>query len=612
MQFLNAKKVWLVALAALMATGLSVPAAKAQDTKELLAARKDVNEWLTTGHDYSDQRFSELKQINAANAGKLGLAWYYDTDSERGTVESTPLVFNGSMYATLPWGVVVALDAATGKEKWRWDPKIPHMNFPVGSAGKPDKERIGPSVCCGPANRGVAIYDGKVIVGTLDDRLVALDQQTGKVVWTTQTISDAQDYSITGAPRIAGGKIIVGNAGGEYGVRGFVAAYDGETGKELWRFYTVPGDPTKPFENAAMEKAAPTWEGDWWKLGGGGNVWDGISYDPELNMVYIGIGQGGPWVQGFRSPVGMENLYLCSIVALNADTGKFQWYFQTTPADEWDYDATQGMVLADLKINGKMRKVIMQAPKNGYFYVLDRKTGQFISGAPYVHVTWSTGLDPKTGRPHEAPGMRYEESPKDVSPGPAGGHAWEAMSYNPATGLVYLPALDSTFHYMAEKVFRPELGVYNWGIVLGPPDPKHPLPPNDAFLTAWDPVTEKQVWRADKIGGGGTVTTAGNLVFGASETGDFVALTADKGEKVWSAKLMAGFANPVTYEVDGKQYVAVLSGRGGKARIYAFTLDGKLPIPARPSGVSDNPFGPPPPPAPAPQAPTHENQPQPQ
>ncbi len=297
-------------------------------------------------------------------------------------------------------------------------------------------------------------------------------------------------------------------------------------------------------------------------------------------MIYIGIGQGGPWVQGFRSPIGMENLYLCSIVALNADTGKFVWYFQTTPADEWDYDATQGFTLADLKIDGKMRKVIMQAPKNGYFYVLDRKTGQFISGAPYVHVTWSTGLDPKTGRPHEAPGMRYEDEPKDVAPGPAGGHAWEAMSYNPSTGLVYLPALDSTFHYVAQKVFSPELGVYNWGIVLGPPDPKHPLPPNHGFLTAWDPVTEKEVWRADLMNGGGTFTTAGNLVFCASDSGDFVALSADKGQKLWSAKLRPGFANPVTYMIDGKQYVAVLSGRGGKARIYAFELDGNVPLPA--------------------------------
>jgi len=606
MRFLNGKKVWLVALVLLMAAGFSASAAQAQDTKALLDAGKNADEWLTTGHGYMDWRYSELKQIDASNVSKIGLAWYYDTDSDRGTVESTPLVSNGVMYATLPWSVVVAIDAATGKEKWRWDPKIPHMNFPVGSAGKPDKTRIGPSVCCGPANRGVAIYDGKVYVGTLDDHLVALDQQTGKVVWSTQTISDKEDYSITGAPRIADGKVIVGNAGGEYAVRGFVAAYDAETGKELWRFYTVPGDPTKPFENKAMEAAAPTWEGDWWKLGGGGNVWDGIAYDPELHDIYIGIGQGGPWVQGFRSPIGMENLYLCSIVALNVDTGKFQWYFQTTPADEWDYDATQGFTLADLKIDGKMRHVIMQAPKNGYFYVLDRKTGQFIS----VHVTWSTGLDPKTGRPHEAADMRYEDSPKDVAPGPAGGHAWEAMSYNPKTGLVYLPALDSTFHYVAQKVFRPELGIYNWGIVLGPPDPKHPLPPNHGFLTAWDPVTEKEVWRADLMNGGGTFTTAGNLVFCASDSGDFVALSADKGEKLWSAKLMPGFANPVTYEINGKQYVAVLSGRGGKARIYAFALDANMPIPPKPSGVSDMPFGPPPPPSPAPQAPTHENQPQ--
>ena len=353
-----ARNVWVFVLALLMAAGLSASAAKAQDTKALLDAGKNSDEWLTTGHGYMDWRYSELKQIDASNVSKIGLAWYYDTDSDRGTVETTPLVSNGVMYATLPWSVVVALDAVTGKEKWRWDPKIPHMNFPVGSAGKPDKTRVGPSVCCGPANRGVAIYDGKVYVGTLDDRLVALDQQTGKPVWTTQMISDSQDYSITGAPRIADGKVIVGNAGGEYGVRGFVAAYDAETGKELWRFYTVPGDPTKPFENKAMEAAAPTWEGDWWKLGGGGNVWDGIAYDPELHDIYIGIGQGGPWVQGFRSPIGMENLYLCSIVALNVDTGKFQWYFQTTPADEWDYDATQGFTLADLKIDGK------DAPRN--------------------------------------------------------------------------------------------------------------------------------------------------------------------------------------------------------------------------------------------------------
>jgi quinohemoprotein ethanol dehydrogenase len=595
----------MVALCACMAAAQQT---KPVDDNALKNAAKDGADWLNNGHDYSEDHYSPLTLIDAGNVSKLGLAWYYDTGSDRGTVETTPIVSNGTMYATLPWSVVVALDAQTGKEKWRWDPQINHVNFPAGSVGKPDKVRTGPSVCCGPANRGVAIYDGKIYVGTLDSRLVALNAETGKVVWEVQTVDKNADYSITGAPRIAKGKVIIGNAGGEYAVRGFVTAYDAETGKQIWRFYTVPGDPSKPFENKAMEAAAKTWSGKWWELGGGGNVWDGIAYDPGLNMVYIGIGQGGPWVQGFRDPMTKDNLYLCSIVALNADTGEYVWHFQTTPADEWDYDATQGIALANLKIDGKTRRVVMQAPKNGYFYVLDAKSGKFISGSNYVKVTWSTGLDPKTGRPQEAPGMRYEQKDVTVAPGPAGGHAWQAMSFNPNTGLMYIPALDSTFVYIATKEFKPELGVYNWGIVFRPPAGGAVAPPaaNQSFLTAWDPATETERWRVPGMNGGGTVTTAGNLVFGASNDGDFVALSADKGEKLWSAKLMPGFANPATYMIDGKQYVSVLSGRGGKARIYTFALDANMPIPARPSGVSDNPFGPPPPPAPA--APTTQNQ----
>ena len=601
---------WLALAVALAAGTAATQQSRVVNDKALINAAKDANDWLSNGRDYTEQRYSPLTQIDASNVSRLGLAWYYDTGSDRGTVETTPIVSNGVMYATLPWSIVVALDARTGAEKWRWDPQISHMNFPLGSVGNPNKVRTGPSVCCGPANRGVAIYDGKIYVGTLDSRLVALDQDTGKVVWDVQTISKDQDYSITGAPRIAKGKVIIGNAGGEYGVRGFVTAYDAETGKQIWRWYTVPGDPSKPFENKAMEAAAKTWAGDWWKLGGGGNVWDGITYDPELNMVYIGIGQGGPWVQGFRDPMSKDNLYLCSIVALKADTGEYVWHFQTTPADEWDYDATQGMTLADIKIDGKLRHVIMQAPKNGYFYVLDRKTGQFISGAAYVKVTWSTGLDPKTGRPHEAPGMRYEKQPIETSPGPAGGHAWQAMSFNPNTGLIYIPSLDSTFRYISTKEFKPEIGVYNWGIVFAPPPPPPgggqadlPVPPaNQAFLQARDPATQKVVWRVDGMNGSGTATTAGNLVFAATNGGDFVALSADKGEQLWSTKLMPGMANPSVYMVDGKEYVSVLSGRGGKARIYTFALDANLPMPARPA------MAPPPGPPSGVAAPTTQNQ----
>jgi quinohemoprotein ethanol dehydrogenase len=610
---------------ALAIAALCVAAGAAQQTSRvddnaLVNAAQNGDEWLTNGRDYSATRYSPLKQIDASNVGKLGLAWYYDTDSAPGTLESTPIVSNGTFYVTATWSVVSAVDARTGKEKWRWDPKIGHHNFPSGPQDNADKARTGPSICCGPGNRGVAIYDGKVYVGTLDARLVALDAETGKVLWDVPTAAANSDYSITGAPLVVKNMVIIGNGGGEYAIRGYITAYDTQTGKQLWRFYTIPGDPSKPFENKAMEVAAKTWSGDWWKMGGGGNPWDAISYDPKLDLLYFGTAQGGPWVQHFRDPKGGTNLYVCSIIALHADTGKFAWYFQTTPGDEWDYDAVQQLTLADIKINGKLRHVIMQAPKNGFFYVLDRKTGQFISAAPYVKVTWAKGVDPKTGRPIEDPAMRYDEKPKTVAPGPAGGHAWPGMSFNPNTGLVYIPALDSTFLYISAPTYKPELGEYNWGIVFRSPraagaantngDPPPPPPPPTApagFLTAWDPTTQTERWRAELMNGGGTVTTAGNLVFGGSRDGDLVALSADKGEKLWSVKLAAGFANPITYMLDGKQYVSVLCGRAGNGRVYTFALDANTPMPPPPVA----PPPPPPPtaatPAPAPTAPTGQN-----
>jgi quinohemoprotein ethanol dehydrogenase len=591
---------WFFALAMALAF---VGAAAAQrsrpvDDKALKNAAKS-GDWLTNGHDLGDNRYSPLKQIDTTNASRLGLVWSYDTNGTFGTVETTPIVWDGILYGTAPWSIVYALDATTGKEIWRWDPKIPRQNFPTGSAGKPDKVRTGPSVCCGPANRGVALYDGKIYVGTLEAKLVALDAKTGKEVWSVQTADEGADYSVTGAPIIASGKVIIGNAGGEYSTRGFVSAYDAETGKLDWRFYTVPSDPSKPFENKAMEVAAKTWTGEWWKLGGGGTVWDGISYDPELDLLYIGTSQGGPWVGKYRSPQGGANLYVCSIIALKPETGAYVWHFQTTPGDEWDYDATQGMTLADIKIGGKVRKVLMQAPKNGFFYVLDRKTGEFISGKPYVKVTWATGLDPKTGKPIEAPNMRYDSEDRTVSPGPAGGHAWQAMSYNPNTGLVYLPALESDFRYMASSDFKPEVGVYSWGIVFRPPPPPVPgqaaalpIPPGGS-LVAWDPATQTERWRLKKMNGSGTVTTAGGLVFGASDDGEFKAFSADKGEQIWSVKLQPGMANPATYMVDGKQYVAILAGRSGHGRVYTFALDGKEPMPgASPAGPAPTSAGP--------------------
>jgi quinohemoprotein ethanol dehydrogenase len=561
-------------------------------------------EWLMAAGNYEATRYSPLKQIDSSNVNKLGLAWYYDTDSLPGTLEASPVISNGTLYATVTWGVVFAVDARTGKEKWRWDPHVGHQNFPTGSLGNPDKVRTGPSLCCGPGNRGVAVYDGKVYVGTLDARLVALDAETGKVVWSVQTADKNADYSITGAPLIVKDKVIIGNGGGEFAVRGFISAYDAETGKLDWRFYTVPGDPSKPFENKAMAAAAKTWSPDipWWKLGGGGNPWNAISYDPKLDLLYFGTGQAGPWVQKFRSKPGMDNLYICSIIAVKPETGKFVWYFQTTPGDEWDYDAIADLVLADVTIDGKLRHVIMQAPKNGYFYVLDRETGKFISAAPLQKITWNKGLDPKTGRPIDNPEAHYGTTPTVVWPGPGGGHVWQGMSFNPETNLVYVtPGMASSFAYVQAPEFKPELGEYNWGIIFRdaagrgtgpvaargngapPPRPRPTTPPAGNFLVAWNPATETAAWKVPATGGGGTMTTAGNLVFAASNSGDFEAFSADKGEKLWSVKLQAGFANPVCYMLDGKEYVSVLAGRQGKGRLYTFTLDGNTPVPPPPA-----------------------------
>jgi PQQ-dependent dehydrogenase (methanol/ethanol family) len=584
----------LALLVGLTAWTTSAQQAYRVDDKVLLNAGKIGSEWLMNTGNYAATRYSPLTQIDASDVNRLGLAWYYDTGSLPGTLQASPVISNGTLYATVTWGVVFAVDARTGKEKWRWDPQVGHQNFPPGSEGNPNKVRTGPSLCCGPGNRGVAVYDGKVYVGTLDARLVALDAETGKVDWEVQTADKNADYSITGAPLMVKGKVIIGNGGGEFAVRGYISAYDAETGKLIWRFYTVPGDPSKPFENKAMEAAAKTWSGDWWKLGGGGNPWNSISYDPQLDLLYFGTGQGGPWVQKYRSALGQDNLYICSIIALKPETGKFVWYFQTTPGDEWDYDSISDLVLADLKIDGKIRHVIMQAPKNGYFYVLDRKTGKFISGAPLQKITWAKGLDPKTGRPIINPDAHYGTTPVIIWPGPGGGHVWQGMSYNPQTNLVYVtPGAATSFSYVQAPEFKPELGAYNWGIVFRttrtgadangapPPPPPPPTPPAGNFLFAWDPVTETERWRVPATGG--TMTTAGNLVFTASNAGEFEAFSADKGEKLWGVKLEPGFANPVSYMLDGKQYVSVLAGRAGKGRLYTFALDGNVPVPPPPS-----------------------------
>lgn len=370
--------------ASILLFGAGAASAAPVDAARIAKAADNHSEWLTHGRTYSEQRFSPLAKINPSTVQDLELAWYFDLDTKRGQ-EATPLVVDGTMYFTSSWSKVFAVDARTGREKWRFDPAV---------AGEKAID-----ACCDVVNRGVAAWGSNVFVGTLDGRLIALDMRAGKVMWSVQTTDPAKRYTITGAPRVVKGKVIIGNGGGEMGVRGYVSAYDAATGKMAWRFYTVPGNPKDGFENAALERAAQTWSGEWWQYGGGGTVWDSMAYDPQLDLLYIGVGNGSPWNHRIRSQGEGDNLFLASIVALEPETGEYVWHFQTTPAESWDYTATQHIILADLTINGTLRKVLMQAPKNGFFYVIDRATGQFIQARNYVNVTWTTGLDPQTGRP---------------------------------------------------------------------------------------------------------------------------------------------------------------------------------------------------------------------
>ena len=520
---------------------------------ELRVADRDTTNWLMYGRTYDDHRFSPLNQINEQTIGKLGLSWSHEFGSTRG-LEATPLVEDGVIYTTGNWSVVYAIDAKTGIVRWTYDPKVQRSRAFF--------------ICCDVVNRGVALYHDKIYVGTLDGRLIAIDEHTGKPVWDVPTIDVSKAYAITGAPRIAGGKVIIGNAGAEYGVRGYISAYDAETGKMAWRFYTVPGDPSKGFESKAMEAAAKTWSGDWWKVGGGGTAWEGIVYDPSLDLLYFGTGNPTAWYRSLRG--GGNSLYTASIVAVHASNGELAWYFQTTPGDNWDYDATQPLMQADLTIDGRARKVIMQANKNGFFYVLDRATGEFISGKPFVSgITWATGLDAKTGRPIEVPSIT--EKPAIISPAPDGAHNWNPMAFSPTTGLVYLAAKagtesvhvpDSNWTYNPDA--RNTGGEHNYEGPLKTELNAMPLPVGE--LLAWNPVTQREAWHAryPTAVGGGVLATAGNLVFQGRADGVLAAYRATDGKQLWTFDGGTGImAPPVTYQVNGVQYVSVMVGWGG-------------------------------------------------
>lgn len=565
-----------IALAAVLT--LSACSESGVDGEALLNASDDGANWITYGRTYDEQRFSPLDQINTANVGELGLAWFADMDTARGQ-EATPLVIDGKLYLTTAWSKVKAYDGVTGALLWEYDPEVPG--------------ETAVKACCDVVNRGLATWGDSLFLGTLDGRLVKLDRETGAVVWSKQTTDPEQSYTVTGAPRIIDGKVLIGNGGAEFGVRGYIAAYDAGSGEELWRFYTVPEGTEDETSPEYLQAAAETWNTEVLAgsdaIGGGGTVWDSMAYDPDLNLLYIGVGNGSPWNRAYRSPgedgTGAgDNLYLSSIVAIRPDTGEYIWHYQTTPGETWDYTATQHIMLADMEIDGAQRQVLMQAPKNGFFYVLDRSTGEFISAKPYVTVNWATGID-ESGRPIENPETRIDKTGQTavVTPGALGGHNWHPMAYHPDENLVYIPAFEAAMVYSPEADWKPDRARgFNVGFDLSAGD----LPPDLGFrkeitgtlkgmLVAWDPVAQEPRWTVEHPGpwNGGLLATAGGLVFQGTAGSEFNAYNAANGEKLWSFPAQTGVvAPPVTYTIDGEQYVAVLAGWGGA---YALSVDGQ-------------------------------------
>lgn len=587
-------------------------------------ADQEPGQWLGLGRTYRADRFSPLTRITADNAKQLGFAWEYQAPSRRGRVdhgqEATPIVVDGVLYVSGPWGTAFAVDAKTGQEKWRYDPPVD------GSYGR--------RACCDVVSRGLSVWGGRVYVATLDGWLVALDAATGKEVWKADTFvdRDTRFYTITGPPIVAKDVVVVGNSGAEFGVRGYITAYDLATGKQRWRFFTVPGDPAKgPDEHPEVTLARKSWDpkSDW-ASGLGGTVWGEMNYDPELNLLYVGTGNSSPYPMWFRSPAGGDNLFLTSILAINPDDGRMKWYYQTTPGEIWDYTATMNMILADLTIGGKPRKVIMQAPKNGFYYVLDRETGQFISAEPFVYVNWASRID-SAGRPVLTGKALYRDKPAAIFPTQTGGHNWQPMAFNPQTGLVYIPARDEGMIMFSDQTYKWLPGDVNMGsaAVFGelPKEFKasqelpmtvsaelaaqlrqatagEPSMATQEFLLAWDPVAQKERWRVPisktEWIGGGVLTTAGNLVIQGTGSGKLVVYRADTGEKLHELEVGTGIiAAPVSYEIDGEQYVALIAGFGGAVnpvlspetaaahyqnygRILAFKLGGgSVPLPPK-------------------------------
>ena len=578
------------------------------DEERLLNADREPENWLSLGRDFQQQHFSPLDQINTSNVGDLGFAWEYDASSRIGTtprgLEATPFVVDGVMYTSGAWGVVYAVNAATGDEIWRYDPPV-----------DPSYNR---NSCCDVVNRGVAVWKGNVYVGTIDGYLTSLKAETGELNWRADTIIDRTvAYANTGPPQVAGNVVVIGISGADMGARGYITAYDLESGEQAWRFFTVPGDPENGFEHAELEMAAKTWDPDsLWEAGGGGTVWGQLTYDPELNLLYVGTGNGCPYPIWFRSPKGGDNLFLASILAIDPDTGRLVWYYQAVPGEMWDYTNTMNMILAELEIESRMRKVLMQAPKNGFFYVLDRETGELISAEKYTAVNWASHIDMETGRPVLTGHGWYKDELKFIVPGPYGGHSWNPMSYSPETGLVYIPTTVAPMVYGSPETFTYTKRTWSMGLgySINPPfteeERKKYMQGQEGtekkdVLKAWDPVRQEAVWEVElpiEMGNGGVLSTGGDLVFQGTNTGHLNAYHARTGALLKQIHVGTGImAAPMTYFVNGVQYVAVMAGFGGGrlawgppeeeaafhqyqnyGRLLAFRLDGgATPLPPK-------------------------------
>ncbi len=561
----------------------------------LAGAANEPEVWLSDGRTYSAQRYSPLTEVTAENIEELGLAWFDDYDTYRG-IEATPLYADGVLYNILAWNITIAYDAATGERLWTFDPEVPR--------------EMGRYACCEPVSRGLALWNDKVVIATLDGRLIGLDAKTGEEVWSTQTFSNEYPYTITGAPRVFDGKVVVSQSGGDMGVRGFVIALDADTGEKLWKFYLTPGNPADGPDGEAsdpiMEMIRETWSGEYWKLGGGANAWDSIAYDPELDLVYVGTGNGSPLSWHYRSERKGDNLFVCSIVALNGDDGSYAWHYQMVPEEDWDYTCTSSIVSAELTIGGEERKVLMQAPKNGFYYVIDRATGELISAETYVKVNWAEGIDPETGRPIINPDMHYDTDPVLVYPGPGGAHNWFPMAYSPRTQLAYFPAYQSGRVYALDPDYEPKPFRSNsgWGGYSGDILEKRMAlqaqgdADEQAWLTAYDPVKQEIAWQVEmpRHGNGGVMVTGSDLVFEGTTRQTFAAFDAETGEELWSYPVQSSpVAGPISYMHDGEQYVAINAGWGGgaaqiermsgidrpraAARLLVFKLGGEKELP---------------------------------